>query len=139
MAGKRHNQGGHSLSRKHRPLVPAASARYGDTVTDRYTVAENFFGYEPPTQAQPWCRFAVIDNAPTRQSVHSARERQRVLVHVGEGKLASRQVTFCVHREDAEHIAKAMNLADEMARNRDYDTSDEWCAGAIRAAVEATK
>ena len=75
-------------------------------MTDRYTVAENLFGYEPPTQEQPWCRFAVIDNKPDRQSVFSARERQRVLVH---GSSEWRAVAYCIHRSDADALAAAMN------------------------------
>lgn len=83
-------------------------------MTARYTVAENLFGYEPEPLQRPWCRFAVIDNAPTRQSVYSARERCAVLVHL-TGPLAFRQVAFCVHRSDADALADAMNRSAEPA------------------------
>jgi hypothetical protein len=87
-------------------------------MSDRYTVSENLFGYEPHGDAR-WCRFAVVDNRPTRQSVYSARERCRVLVHVEEGKLAFRHVAFCVHRSDADALAAAMNGRTPVEPTRD--------------------
>lgn len=83
-------------------------------MTDRYDVAESPAGYELHSGALRYC---VVDNRPDVLSRYSPIDRGRVLLVVADtpAALASetrfRQIAFCLHKEDAELIAAALNGA----------------------------
>lgn len=79
-------------------------------MTARYTVAENQHGYE---LHDGMLRYAIIDNATDFASVYRPIERALVLQPKLDGP-KQRQIAFCKHREDAENLAGALNLVEEL-------------------------
>ena len=81
----------------------------------RYTIAENQFGYELHSGA---LRYAVIDTEPDKVSTYSPIQRARVLTDIGHvspllrDSTKLRQIAYCLHREDAEALAVAMNAKE---------------------------
>jgi len=121
------------------PCEQAGITEGSPVMTDRYTVTHSPFGFENDVGSHR-LNYAVTDNRPDRVTVYKAIERERVKMTAEEAseylrrpiKLPPfRHLAYSSCKADAEHMAKAMNLADAALRVERYSDANQLVLGGL--------
>lgn len=106
---------------------------------DRYTVTHSPFGFENDVGSHR-LNYAVTDLRPDRVTVYKAIEKERVMMTKEDASdylkrpvplPPFRHLAYSSCKQDAEHLAKAMNLGEAVLSVRDYSQADQLVVGGL--------